>query len=371
MKNLIRVQQPGEHHVMSTMSSDDQAICIVGAGAQTPVGRYVLAAAAAVRCGICAYAEHPFMIDKHGEPMVVARAGWLDETLPIEDRIVTLAVDAAQEALHPLGAQFHTPRGQMRVHLALSAENVPDPVQRQRVLERFAQGVGFTADGPATESVADGHAGGLLALENAVRQLRESEAQLCLVGGADSWLDPERLEAIDFAGRLHCVNYSWGFTPGEGAGCCLVTTGSVARRLGLNPLAEVLAVATAQETKLMGAQTVCLGEGLTAAFRGVLDPRHRVSHSYCDFNGETYRADEYGFAVCRTRDGFEDAGSFTAGAECWGDVGAASGALALTLPLAAWSRGYAKGRVSLVWCSSACAPLRAAVLLKQSRLSSN
>jgi hypothetical protein len=65
---------------------------IVGAGAQTPVGRYVLAAAAAVRCGVSAYAEHPFMIDKQGEPMVVARADWLDEAISQEDRIVTLAV---------------------------------------------------------------------------------------------------------------------------------------------------------------------------------------------------------------------------------------------------------------------------------------
>ncbi len=360
---------------MTPANLQNDSLYLVGAGAQTPVGRYVLAAAAAVRCGISAYAEHPFMIDKHGEPMVVARADWLDETLQLEDRIVTLAVDAAQEALHPLAAQFPALRRQMRVHLALSAENLPDPAQRQRVLDRFAAGAGFTAADPAIEPVADGHAGGLLALENAVRQLRRGEAQLCLVGGADSWLDPERLEAIDFAGRLHSVNYSWGFTPGEAAGFCLVTTGAAARRLGLNPLAELLAVATAQETKLMGTQTVYLGEGLTAAFRGVLKAgqalAQRVAHCYCDFNGETYRADEYGFTICRTREGFEDPGSFTAAAECWGDVGAASGPLALTLPLAAWSRGYAKGPVNLAWSSSTRAPLRAAALLKQPAASAN
>ncbi len=181
------------------------------------------------------------------------------------------------------------------------------------------------------------------------------------MGGADSWLDPERLEAIDFAGRLHSVNYSWGFTPGEAAGLCLVTTGASARRLGLNPLAELLAVATAQEMNLMSTQTVCIGEGLTDAFRGVLTFSQalglRVAHCFCDFNGETYRANEYGFAICRTREAFEDPGRFTAGAECWGDVGAASGPLALALPLAAWSRGYACGRVMLAWSSSASARL--------------
>jgi 3-oxoacyl-[acyl-carrier-protein] synthase-1 len=350
---------------MSTPTRQDEAIYVVGAGAQTPVGRSVLAAAAAVRCGISAYAEHPFMVDKQGEPMVVARAEWLDSCLPLEDRIVTLAVDAAEEALYPLASELPSLRRQMRVHFALSAENLPDPVQRQKVLDRFAARASFTVADHAIELVVDGHAGGLLALENAVRQLRRSDAQLCLVGGADSWLDPERLGAIDFAGRVHSVNYSWGFTPGEGAGFCLITTGAAARQFGLKPLAELLAVATAQETKLMGAQTVCIGEGLTAAFRGVLNPRQRVAHSYCDLNGETYRADEYGLTICRTSECFENAGSFTAAAECWGDVGAASGALALTLPLAAWARDYAKGPFTLAWSSGAHVPLRGAALMKQ------
>lgn len=350
------------------------SIYVVGAGAQTPVGRYVLAAAAAVRCGISAYAEHPFMIDKHGEPMVVARAEWLDETLPLVDRIVALGVDAAREALYPLARELPRMASQIKVHLALSAENLSESAVRQKVIDQFIFGLGTGFDQILPEVTFEGHAGGLLALENACRQLRTGDANLCLVGGADSWLEPERLEAIDFAGRLHSVNYSWGFTPGEGAGFCLVTTGAMARRLGLPPLAELLAVATAQETKLMGTKTVCIGEGLTAAFRGVLKSGQaagRVAHCYCDFNGETYRADEYGFTICRTREGFEDPGSFTAAAECWGDVGAASGPLALTLPITAWARGYAKGPVTLAWSSSARTPLRAAVLLKQPAASAN
>jgi len=347
---------------MSQTQVDDRSICIVGAGAQTPVGRYVLAAAAAVRCGISAYAEHPFMIDRHGEPMVVARADWLEDGFSLEERIATLAADAAREALQPLGTRG--PALRARVHLALSADNLPDLAQRQRVSERLALEPGMP-DCPTVEVVAEEHAGGLLCLENAVGQLRQGEAEVCLVGGADSCIAAERLEAIDFAGRLHSVNNSWGFTPGEGAGFCLVTTGAVARRLQLEPLAELVAVSTARETKVMGSRTVCIGEGLTAAFRGVLTSAHRVANCYCDFNGETYRADEYAFAICRTRPDFEDPGRFTAGAASWGDVGAASGPLAVALALAAWSRGYASGPAALAWTSSASAPLRAAALLKR------
>lgn len=349
---------------MKTATVQEDSICIVGAGAQTPVGRSILASTAAVRCGISAYAEHPFMFDEDGEPMTVARASWLDETLPLEDRIVTLAIDAAREALRPLETSAATWLRWTRVHLALSAETVPDAAQRRGIQDRIAAGAGFTREDPGLELTVDGHAGGLLALENAVRQLRRDEAQFCLVGGADSWLCPVQLDALSRAGRLRSTKHRWGFTPGEGAGFCLVTTGAVARSLGLPPLAELLGVATARETKLMGTQSICIGEGLTVAFLGVLDPRHRVSHSYCDFNGETYRADEYGFTICRTSEHFENAGSFTAAADCWGDVGAASGPLALALPLAAWSRGYATGPVQLAWSSSARSPLRAAALLK-------
>jgi 3-oxoacyl-[acyl-carrier-protein] synthase I len=350
---------------MKTVAIQEDAIYIVGAGAQTPVGRSVLATAASVRCDISAYAEHPFMIDKHGAPMVVARAGWLDKALPVEDRIATLAADAAREALLPVARHPPTVRPQIRVHLALSAETLPDVTQRRRVLDRCATAANFPHMGAESDLVADGHAGGFLALQTACGQLRRGEAQFCLIGGADSWLDPQRLEAIDLAGRLHSINSSWGFTPSEGAGFCLVTTGAGARRLDLDPLAELLAVATAQETKLMGTQTVCIGEGLTAAFRAVLDSQHRVAHTYCDLNGETYRADEYGFTVCRTSDCFENASSFTAAATCWGDVGAASGPLALTLPIAAWARGYAKGLIKLAWSSSASTSLRAAALLRE------
>jgi 3-oxoacyl-[acyl-carrier-protein] synthase-1 len=352
---------------MDYASINDEAIYIVGAGAQTPVGRSVLSAAAAVRCGISAYAEHPFMIDKHGEPMVVARADWFDETMSLEDRIVALAADATQEALHPLRDQLPAIRHEIRIHLALSAERFPSAEQRHEVVSRFAAAAGFTLPHAQIECVTDGHAGGLLALENAVRQLRSGATTLCLVGGADSYMDAEQLDAVDFSGRLHSVNYSWGFTPGEGAGFCLIAAGQTARRLGITPLAELLAVATAQESNLMGTKTVCIGEGLTAAFRAVLNSKYSIAHCYCDFNGEMYRADEFGFAICRTRDGFIDPGSFTAAAECWGDVGAASGPLALTLPLAAWSRGYAKGPVSLVWNSSGIAPLRAAATIQQIR----
>jgi 3-oxoacyl-[acyl-carrier-protein] synthase-1 len=118
----------------------------------------------------------------------------------------------------------------------------------------------------------------------------------------------------------------------------------------------VFATATARETNLIKTETVCTGKGLTDAFRQVISaipaPEMKIEQIICDMNGEPYRADEYGFASLRLSERFVDASDFQAPADCWGDVGAASGPLFLNLIAASVLRGYAKRELSLIWTSS-------------------
>ena len=348
---------------MKPFTLQPDAVYVVGVGAQTPVGRKALIAAAAVRCGISAYAEHPFMIDRFGEPMIVARADWLDETLPATDRITQLGMDAAAEAVSVL--EGIPSSVSLQVFLALSTDNLPEERNRNEVAQRFVASLNEKGVETQHKIIADGNAAGAEALSLAYQLIQHNPDAICLVGGMDSHLEPERLETIDYSNRLHSVNNTWGFTPGEAAGFNLLASGRVAHRLRLDPLAEVRAVTTASEEKLSGTKTVCIGEGLSSAFRGTLAKDELVSHSYCDLTGETYRANEFGFAICRTSQFFQNAGSFTAPAECWGDVGAASAPLQVALATSAWARGYAKGPVSLCWTSSAHGPRRGAIRLKQ------
>jgi len=113
-------------------------------------------------------------------------------------------------------------------------------------------------------------------------------------------------------------------------------------------------------------ETVCIGEGLTAAFREALAelPRDaRVTDLYCDMNGEPYRADEFGFAALRNRESFVSASDFIAPADCWGDVSAASGPLGLLLSTMASQKAYAAGPLTLVWASSETGERGAALLV--------
>lgn len=338
------------------------AVYVAGVGAQTPVGRSALKASAAVRCGISASAEHPFMIDRNGEPFVVSMADWLDDSLDLRSRIIQLGIDAAIDALTPFESALTAEM--LSVIFALSVRNLPTEADLTYVADRIATALSDRGLEIQFQVCADENAVGAAALSLGCQLIWNEGRKACLIIGVDSHLGPQQLQAIDNCGRLHSVNNSWGFIPGEGAAAILMTSGRTLTTWNRIPLAEIAACTTGLEEKLLGTRTVCLGEGLTQAFRGALSPDDKVSHSYCDLNGETYRADEFGFAVCRTSQGFEDAGRFTAAAECWGDVGAASIPLQVALATSAWSLGYATGESCLCWSSSATLPLRGAVRLR-------
>ena len=71
----------------------------------------------------------------------------------------------------------------------------------------------------------------------------------------------------------------------------MLGTREAADRLGLAVVGQALAVATARETNLIKTDSVCLGRGLTEAFRSVLKTLPwpdgpRVGYVICDMNGE-------------------------------------------------------------------------------------
>lgn len=325
-------------------------------GASTPVGRDAWSSAAAVRAGISGFTEHPYMIDTAGEPMRMALAPWLDIDLAGRSRFEALLCPAIEQALAPLEAAGGA---QARVALALALPpprpGLPETLEvelRARMADRFRNR--FAAIG----TFAVGHAGGLEGLYAAWHKLAADAFDACLVAGVESYTAPETLEWLEASEQLHGagpLNNAWGFIPGEAAGAVLIMGEAAAARLGVEPFGQVLSVGRGVERNRIRAQTVCLGEGLTAAFReGLigLPAGAKVTDVYCDMNGEPYRADEFGFACLRTKEAFESASDFVAPADCWGDVSAASGPLALMLSAIAARKAYANGPLAFLWASS-------------------
>ena len=333
------------------------ALQILGLGASTPIGRNVWASAAAARAGVCGFSEHPYMVDTAGEAMRISRAPWLDVGLGGAARLGALLLPAIEEALAQLtqlGGNV-SPRIGLALALPPPRPGQPDGLAddvlqaiRERMGDRFARIARFEV----------GHAAGHMAVAAAEAGCARDAFDACVVAGTDSYLAPETLEWVEACDQLHGggpLNNAWGFIPGEAAGAVLFGTPRLAQLCGIAPLGELVSVGIGMESRLIKTDTVCIGEGLTQAFRAALRalaPGEQVDNVVCDLNGEPYRADEFGFATLRHGEHFRAASDFIAPADCWGDVGAAGPPLHMALAVIANRKRYAKGPVSMVWGSS-------------------
>jgi 3-oxoacyl-[acyl-carrier-protein] synthase-1 len=266
-----------------------------------------------------------------------------------------LALPPALEALQPLPAGKPLP-APLSVLVALPE---PRPGLSADLSDRFGRqfAAGLKEQGLDVQQLdchAWGHAGGLVCMEQARSRIEDGSCQLCLVGGVDSYMETETLKWLDSTDQLHSETTIWGFCPGEGAGFCLLAAPDLAERLGLKAAIRLRSAGSALEANRIGTDTVCIGEGLSEAFEKTLAGLSgaRVDHTICDMNGEPYRGNEFGFAMMRSSGQFAEGADFETPADCWGDLGAASGPLFAMLAGIAASKGYAPGPLTFLWASS-------------------
>lgn len=332
-------------------------VAVVGLGARTAVGMTAAATAAAVRAGIAGFGEHPFVVDTAGKSMIVALAPYVDIDVRGAARLAELAAPAATEAVAPSLA----PRtGELAVSVFVGLP----PARPGRgvdvtaiVVARLREELAALCRIEKIGVIESGHAAGTMAIERAWQAVRSGACEFALAGGVDSYLEPETLEWLEENDQVHSAgleNNAYGFIPGEAAGFVLLTSTATAQRYQLSAVLELVSVAIARETNLIKTDTVCTGEGILAMFRALAGdpPAVKVDHLYCDMNGEPYRADEFGFASIRVAELFRAPDAFTAPADCWGDVGAASGPLLLVLAEAATRKRYAAGPFLAAFTSS-------------------
>jgi 3-oxoacyl-[acyl-carrier-protein] synthase-1 len=342
---------------------------IVGRGAVTALGYDAPTTAASVRANLSRFKESRW-VDKIGDPMLLSMAQFLDDDAIGIDRLLALATPAAIEATTPLSNRFAD--ALPRRFPLLCGVSAPRPVSGPQpnvggpLLARLATRLTFI-DVDRSRLLPFGHASALAAMAVASEWIARGTEEIVLVGGVDSYCDADTLEWLDITGRLHSDTNQDGFVPGEGAGFCLVMSESLADRLGLEALASVLSTATTKEPCPWTSEGVCIGQGLTDALhRALAVPEGEAKPAdwtICDLNGESFRSREWVYAYLRTGRKHRDPLEIWHPADCYGDVGAASGALLAGIAIQAWQRGYARGKQALVWTSSDDEH-RAAALLK-------
>ena len=119
---------------------------------------------------------------------------------------------------------------------------VPDLAKK--VVDGFTREFKGPIDCPPVTPFALGHAGGILALEDACRRMARGEVQFCIVAGVDSYHDRETLEWLDAREQLKSERHTWGFIPGEAAAAFVLTTRKRATNNGWTVLGSLVGVGT-------------------------------------------------------------------------------------------------------------------------------
>ena len=348
-----------------------EALEILATGARTPIGITAEESASSVRAGISRAREFPF-IDVRGEPVVLAADGALDPRLEGRERLWALLASALDEVLGKLGPLV-AQTGKIQLLLALpevrpgfsdsDASWIAEAAQRR--LRARGGGAGVDVEVPGR-----GHAGAIRAVEVAMHEARGRDDVLFVVAGNDSYVHTDTFLWLESQRRFAQSGVRSGFVPGEGAGCLALVTPRTRARLRARRLAVVCGAATAQEAQLLGSESGSSGAGMTQALRAAMAGRalsiERADTVYIDINGERYRSEEWGFVALKAPDAFKSL-QYRAPSDCWGDVGAAFGALAAILVVQSHARGYARGPRSLVLAGSD-GGLRGAMLLMDPRI---
>lgn len=217
----------------------------------------------------------------------------------------------------------------------------------------LAKAAGIALDVPSCRVVPAGRAAALVALELAMAALEQDPSRPVVVGGIDTYLDLKLLASLDADGRILGAEVSDGFIPGEGASFLVLAHPSVAAAERVAVTVE--ATASAQDAGHRSGTAPARGEGLAAAIellRGHLpDPGMVVGSTFAGLNGESFDAKQWGVARMRHADFFSPDEVVSHPADCFGDPGAAMGALLLALGARAIARGERRGP-ALIWAAS-------------------
>lgn len=310
---------------------------IVEVGARCPMGLSSLQVTTAARAGKREVREDGALLDKHHNPIGTCRARFLPDDLAGVDRLVHLGAPALREAARGLV-------GPAPLVLAAAEEGRPDagPEIEAEIVARLAKAAGIDLDEPRSQVIRGGQAGFAEALEAALALL-EKGAPAVIVGGVDSLVNRAAAAWLDAAHRLHAEGTEDGIIPAEGAAfLLLVPLGAVDARLFVPPapapLAKLCWVGTGRDDAAVLDEPSTLAEPLTALVQGALSSLEAPPSWVILDADELHRVREWMHVELRCHPAFEDARQDRV-PDIFGDVGAATGAVAAAYACRGWALG--------------------------------
>jgi 3-oxoacyl-[acyl-carrier-protein] synthase-1 len=328
------------------------------------------AISAAIRGTVNVFAqETAYPARSDGAPMLLAAAEPLDPRASWEERLerlTSLAVASLAPALERV-------RQRSCATTLLLSLPPPRPGTSDAMvtpsIRRITEAVAGPVDGARSIAVRVGHPGALCCLQTADEILSASAPAAVLIAAMDSWIALEALHWLESMRRLKRAGVPNGFVPGEGAACLLLANDAFVQVADLAPLASVRSYGSALESHPWYEGRPCTAGGLSSAIQSVFgrnDDQARTDVTFCDLNGEPWRADEWAFAYLRSAAFHSEPLNIWHPADVWGDAGAATGALLLALAVHEATRDPLLSR-ALVWSASDVTPHRAAAVIEVKR----
>ena len=253
----------------------------------------------------------------------------------------------------------------LRLYLGLPELSIAEAPWLRAFALQLGKLAGAAIDAPNSRVVPRGRAAALIALELALEALDRDPAHPIVVGAVDTYLDLRLLASLDKEGRILGRRVMDGFIPGEGAAFLVLSHPSVAE----NPSGQVMiqAAASVADPGHRTGTEPARGEGLAQAIDLLLSRGNSgtpVATAFAGLNGEHFDSKLWGVARLRHTGFFSPTILVEHPADCFGDAGAATGALLLALAATALAAGQRPGP-ALVWAASdgesrACALLSTA-----------
>ena len=341
------------------MGKSNNKAYIMGVGMVTPVGDTAKMTASSVRAGINRFAASPVynkdsnfmkmaLVPKDAIPPLDYRLQAKDDLSSNQRRMLRMAQPAVSEAMK------NYPQDQTIPLFVAVPETLPDMDEAvcEKFLDYFIKQTGIKT-GKQQTIFPDGRAGGILALDAAIKYLAEGHSDFALVGGTDSYWDEPLLDFLDEGNRVLAEGVADAFAPGEGAGFLLLASEKMAKSIKNGPLIAVSAPGIAEEAGHRYSEETYKGDGLAEAFTLAFENfgGERIKTIYTSLNGEHFGAKEYGVACIRSSENIEEDVRTEHPADCFGDIGAAFAPVLIGLSAIGLSKGYIKGP-TMTYCSS-------------------
>jgi 3-oxoacyl-[acyl-carrier-protein] synthase-1 len=353
--------------------SDQSGLYIAGIGMVTPVGANTAMTAAAVKAGVSGYQASGYFTRKTRQPITMTGVPlevFMSMQVEIDegsyysaqyDHIIKMAILALREAVSRQSIKKPVP---LILAIPETHPNV-SYIKPEALIKNLINQKDLPLHADLVRCIDTGRAAGIEGLELARHYLYQQKADYVLLGGSDShWVYP-RLGELDKADRVLAPDSMDGFAPGEGAGFLLLTRHPERAMTQDGHIIAIARPGVSQEPGHLFSDQTYRGDGLDQAFKQALsdhtgDGIHTV---YSSMNGEHHWAKEYGVAYTRNQASFLDPVKVAHPADCYGDLGAATGPV--LIGLAADSLWKQPGLATHLVYSSSDGAWRAAVRVEK------